>query len=83
MAEQSYDNELRGVLFRNDKKEDEKHPDYRGQCQVEGIEYWVDGWINAAKKDGRKFMALRLRAKDQQPTRTAGATPVADDDIPF
>ena len=30
-----YDRELTGVLFRNDKGDNDKRPDYRGTCQVQ------------------------------------------------
>ena len=49
-----YDNNMRGVLFRNDRKEKETHPDYKGSCEVDGVEMWISAWI----KDGKngKFM---------------------------
>ena len=34
-----------GVLFKNDKKETEKHPDYKGNIMVDGNEYWLSAWI--------------------------------------
>jgi len=80
----SYDNNLTGVLFRNDKKETEKHPDYRGQCEVEGTKYWLSAWINKSK-DGEKYMSLKLKAKDDAPKKDNPAP--ADDDfsdeVPF
>ncbi len=61
----AYDNNLTGVLFKNDRKEKETHPDYKGSCEVGGTEYWIAGWI----KDGNKgkFMSLKLTAKDEAP----------------
>jgi hypothetical protein len=82
-----YDNELRGVLFRNkDKRPEKKDADYRGRATVNGIEYWLDAWINEPKSGGDKFMAIKFKAKDAQPVETAApAQEVADfdDDIPF
>ena len=72
MAE--YDNERKGVLFINDHKASDKHPDFKGQCTVEGIEYWLDAWKNVSQ-NGKKFLALKLRPKEQ---RTE--TPPGDDD---
>jgi len=54
-----------GVLFRNDRKDSDRHPDYRGQATDEnGNEYWLSGWI----KDGArgKFLSLALQRKDGQ-----------------
>ncbi len=34
-----------GVLFKNDKKESEKHPDYKGNITVGGQDYWLSAWI--------------------------------------
>jgi len=45
-----YDDEKRGVLFRNEKKDSEKHPDYRGFMQIEGVEYRLAA--NARAKTG-------------------------------
>ena len=46
-----------GVLFKNDKKENEKHPDYKGNIMVDGNEYWLSAWIKEGKTG--KFMGCR------------------------
>jgi hypothetical protein len=58
-----YDNNMRGVLFRNDRKEKETHPDYKGSCEIDNVEMWVSAWI----KDGKngKFMSLSFTKKEQ------------------
>ena len=45
-----YDNTNRWTLNKNDRKEKETHPDYKGSINVDGVDYWLDGWI----KDGAK-----------------------------
>ena len=42
---QQFDNELRGALFKAKEKKSERSPDYTGQVQVAGVEYWVSGWL--------------------------------------
>lgn len=89
MSGQQYDRTNTGALFKNDRKERDTHPDYRGSINVAGQEFWLSAWI---KKDrnGKSFMSLSVQAKDgQQATRQqrteqsgAGHTPL-DDDIPF
>ena len=85
-----YDNELRGVLFRNkDKRPEKKDADYRGRATVNGVEFWLDAWINEPKSGGDKFMAIKFKAKDVQPNAqpvppaAAPIVPDFDDPIPF
>jgi len=59
-----YDNNMRGVLFKNDRKEKDTHPDYKGQSEVNGVEYWLSAWIKT-DKNGNKFMSLSFQAKDE------------------
>jgi len=57
-----YDNTNRGVLFRAKERKSDKHPEYSGSVNIEGVEYWLDGWI----KDGKsgKFFSLSVKPKD-------------------
>ena len=78
-----------GVLFKNDKKETEKHPDYKGNIMVDGNEYWLSAWIKEGKTG--KFMGLAVSPRDAQPP--AGKVPYGQggttkegresEDIPF
>lgn len=42
-------------LFKNEKKENEKHPDYTGDIMVEGKKLRLSAWINETK-GGKKYM---------------------------
>ena len=68
-------------MFKNDKKTQPNHPDYRGDCKVEGKLYWMSGWIKETKA-GAKFLSISLTPKDEQ-TKPAMSTGFDDDDIPF
>lgn len=59
-----YDNNMRGFLMKNTKKKKDTQPDYKGSVVVDGVEYWLSGWINTSKK-GDKFMSLNLQPKEQ------------------
>ncbi|MNG14294.1 hypothetical protein D3C84_980340 [compost metagenome] len=79
-----YDNNLSGVLFKNDKDGNEKRPDYKGSAEIEGVQYWVSAWIRDGAKG--KFMSMKYEAKEKQAARStdpAPAGPVKDTDIPF
>ncbi len=59
-------------LFRNDKKESEKHPDYTGSAKVHGEEMWISAWVRETK-DGRKYFSISLKPKeDKQQSRGGG-----------
>ena len=81
-----YDNTNRGVLFRNDKKETPKHPDYTGSINVKGHDFYLSGWINTAKS-GVKYFSLSVRPKEPERQDAAPQRGVPqeemDDDIPF
>ena len=50
----SYDNERRGVLFKNQTTCDGKRdPDYRGRITIGGTEFWLDAWLETSKDDIR------------------------------
>lgn len=82
-----YDETNRGTLFKNDRKEKDNHPDYKGQINVDGTEYWLSSWIKVSKT-GTKFMSLSVQPKDSAPAKKpakqqdSGFDDV-DSDLPF
>ena len=74
-----------GLLFKNDNKTSDQHPDYKGSIMVGGVEYWLSAWIKQGKNG--KFMGLATSPKDASrvPTKTAPAGGMDDmsSDIPF
>jgi hypothetical protein len=38
-----------GVLFKNDKIENERSPNYKGNITVDGKDYWLSAWIKEGK----------------------------------
>ena len=71
-----------GVLFKNDKKENEQHPDYKGNIMVDGQEYWLSAWIKEGKSG--KFMGLAVSPKeDYQPKQAPKKVSFDESDLPF
>ena len=58
----SFDNTNKGILFVNDRKEEDSHPDYKGSININGREYWLSGW----KKSTKKGPALGLAVKPKE-----------------
>ena len=84
---QQYDDSNRGALFRNQKKNTDKHPDYNGSINVGGVDYWISAWIKESQQ-GTKYMSLSVNPKEQQeipqskPAQQQKA-PVDTSDVPF
>jgi hypothetical protein len=66
MDEKKFDDTNRGILFRNDQKQDDKHPDYRGSINIDGREYWLSGW----RKETKKGTALSLSVQPKEARAT-------------
>ncbi len=85
-----YDNSNRGVLFKNNRKEKDTHPDYKGSyTDGDGAEFWLSAWLKK-DKNGNTFMSLSTTAKDEahnkgmQQARQAIQPKVEfEDDLPF
>lgn len=73
-----------GVLFKNNRKNKDTHPDYTGNALINGKEMDIAAWV----KEGRngKFMSLSIKPKDEQRSggsRPSRPMPDEDDGIPF
>jgi hypothetical protein len=73
-SKDEFDPKNRGSIFKNDRKEQDNHPDLKGSLNVEGTDYWISGW-HKVSKEGKKFVSLSIRIKEErqssQPTRKA------------
>ena len=83
-----FDNKLTGALFKNDKGDNEKRPDYKGSfTDGSGNEFWVSSWLKESK-DGKKYLSLAMQPKEEK--KEQAHTPKKEyapsddsDDLPF
>lgn len=76
-----FDNTNRGSIWKNERKETEKHPDFTGSINVEGKEFWLNAW---KRKPGAKENSPALTFSVNPKTAGGGAPkPKVDEDIPF
>jgi hypothetical protein len=78
----AYDNTNSGALFKNDDKQGDKSPDYKGTLNVDGVEFWLNAWIKTSKK-GTKFMSLSAKPKAEKVERSRSVREELNDEIPF
>ena len=81
-----YDNNNTGVLFRNETATpDNKQPYMTGNCEVNGKQMKVAGWMKESKA-GKKFLSLKFQEpmrKEEVNAKANDNTSVASGDIPF
>jgi hypothetical protein len=92
----TFDKTNRGSIWPNKRKQQDTHPDFTGSINVDGKEYWLNGW---RRKEGASpespSMTFTVRAKEGrmpaaktdghsvQPRGRAEGRASLDDEIPF
>ena len=79
-----YDNNNKGVLFRNETSTPEnKQPYFSGSCEVNGKKMQLAGWMKESEATGKKFFSLKFQepqakevvASNDSSTSTTGDVP--------
>jgi len=79
-----------GILFKNDNKKSDNHPDYKGDALVGGVSFFIAAWIKEGARG--KFLSISFTEKDkqpqQQPRQQSSHKPIVNgefqsDDVPF
>lgn len=56
----AYENNGKGVLFKNNRKEKDTHPDYKGNIEFKGgVPYELSAWLKK-DKNGNTYMSLSV-----------------------
>ena len=71
-----------GAIFINDRKEKDTHPDRSGSATIDGVEYWVSGWLKKTKDD-QPYLSLAFKPKNGATKSAGGGSAAFDDKIPF
>lgn len=81
-----------GSVFVNNRKEKETHPDRTGSARIDGVDYYVSGWVKK-DKNGNPWLSLSFKRKDENQLaglrddlnarQNRASAPPIDDDIPF
>lgn len=86
-----YDDNDKGVLFKNDQKGNDKAPAYKGKINVRGEEFYLAAWLNTSSK-GTRYMSLKVSEiidsagqakKPAQKPAQVDTNEFVDDDVPF
>lgn len=59
MAYQQRDNT--GTLFRNERRENDNHPNARGAAIIDGVEYEVSAWTKQGQKGAFQSLAFKRK----------------------
>lgn len=56
-----YDRTNTGIVSRNKDKQKDTHADIRGKANIEGVEYYIDGWQKQRNDGGGTFYSLKFK----------------------
>lgn len=51
-----------GVIFKNDYKEKDSQPDYKGRAMIDGVEKDLALWLNESK-NGSQYLSIKFSKK--------------------
>lgn len=83
-----YDNSNRGAIWKNDKKETDKHPDFKGEANCNGKDFWVSAWKRKpGANDKSPALSFSFTPKDANFSKPKSEemfpSNVTEDDLPF
>jgi uncharacterized protein (DUF736 family) len=74
----------KATVFKNDKGDNPKRPDYRGELKTPGGEQLkVSLWVSEAKSSGQKYFSGRIEEPQDAPVNGNGSGSSDGDGLPF
>lgn len=79
-----HDNTNRGAIWKNDDKQNDNHPDFKGSLNVGGVEYWVSAWKRKPSASAKApALSFSIKPKDEKHKQNTPADDMDGDRIPF
>lgn len=78
--------ENKGILFKNDYKQKDNQPDYKGKINVEGKELELAAWVRKGEKGSFMSLSVSEPYKKDKPTNQTAKESFDDslsDELPF
>lgn len=91
----NHSNFNKGTIAKNERKTEDKHPDIAGSLNVDGKDFWINGWLKTNSRDGSKFYSLSVKPKQERSQeirrearqsyaeQSGGSAAALDDEVPF
>jgi len=82
----------KGTLGENLYRKNDKHPDMKGKCNIEGQEYNISGWLKEGKNGSFYSLSFTIREDKPEPEqigsklikpRKLEVDDLRDDEVPF
>lgn len=86
--DKKFDKTNKGFLFKDEKRKNERAPEYTGTINVGGKDYRLSAWIKESKA-GKKYFSLSVTSpaltpkKEEKPAEPLETTMFEGDDLPF
>jgi hypothetical protein len=78
----AYENNGKGVLFKNNRKEKDTHPDYQGNIEFKGgVPYKLSAWLKK-DKNGNTYMSLSVGDIAEERNKPLPEHPKSDQKLP-
>lgn len=71
-----------GALFKNEERDAEQQPHYRGNIRINGQDYWLSAWLKESK-GGKKYMSLSAQPKQARDHKGGSKNPPSRYDYDF